>query len=575
MKTNQIGIFVVALTALVANAQPSAPFHLNDPYSCRDGMSITVTACAQQAGQDYCAFKIEQKGKLAFQGVNLQKQVATAVKQCTTQAASPSPQSTAKPAPWNGKPLNPAYLSEMPSVERVLEGMKTSDPHETALRQVWAFYELTEIIKTLSGSREFRGLLPDEQKILGEYQVAQYNTGQAADKNFPKDKPSEYLTYHFSRWDPRFGFNGINIWQFFSEDLQSQYTKIVGADNARYAAMRAEQRRIAAQGVSANPQASGSPFVRNDPGTLAARRCVELGGNELECVGKGFWTGLIDMAGVNPDDLSGPERAGVVMNGPYQAASGLELGFGLDTVSVSGCGKLIPDGHSYTITKRPNQLLIQVGNVPSSFVLTMGNDGKLIGPGPIDVKGQIITGYERVWMQEYRNNIPVSGSGYWDNRPIYGPKTERCAIGTLAQAPPPPPDKNPLTSGITSTINSVMHLGPSGLRMNGHYMSQGGLALEFAADGVVLDCGAAHVRQPYVVENTPNQLLVTVNNGASPFTLAVQPNGTLAGSGSADVVGRVVTGSTQNEITYASKTGRCAIGTVVPKGGTTTAQIGH
>ena len=86
---------------------------------------------------------------------------------------------------------------------------------------------------------------------------------------------------------------------------------------------------------------------------------------------------------------------------------------------------------------------------------------------------------------------------------------------------------------------------------------------------------AAHVRQPYVVENTPNQLLVTVNNGASPFTLAVQPNGTLAGSGSADVVGRVVTGSTQNEITYASKTGRCAIGTVVPKGGTTTAQIGH
>ena len=111
--------------------------------------------------------------------------------------------------------------------------------------------------------------------------------------------------------------------------------------------------------------------------------------------------------------------------------------------------------------------------------------------------------------------------------------------------------------------------------MNGHYMSQGGLALEFAADGVVLDCGAAHVRQPYIVVNAPNQLLVTVNNGASPFTLAVQPNGTLAGSGSADVVGRVVTGSTQNEIAYAAKTGRCAIGTVVPKGGPTTAQIGH
>jgi hypothetical protein len=77
----------------------------------------------------------------------------------------------------------------MPSVERVLEGMKTSDPHETALRQVWAFYELTEIIKTLSGSREFRGLLPDEQKILGEYQVAQYNTGRPPTRIFLKTNP--------------------------------------------------------------------------------------------------------------------------------------------------------------------------------------------------------------------------------------------------------------------------------------------------------------------------------------------------------------------------------------------------
>ncbi len=302
---------------------------------------------------------------------------------------------------------------------------------------------------------------------------------------------------------------------------------------------------------------------------------MELGGNELECVGKGFWTGLIDMAGVNPEEMSGAERAGVVMNGPYQGASGLGLSFGLDTVSLNGCGQLIPDGHSYTITKQANQLLINVKNLPSSFVLMMGNDGKVTGPGAVDVNGQIITGYNRVWMQEYRNGVVVPGGGYWDNRPIYGPKTERCTIGSLAQAPPPPPDKNPLTSGITSTIDSVMHAGPSGLRMNGHYLSQGGLALEFAADAVVLDCGAAHVREPYVVENAPDHILVTVKNGASPFTLAVQPNGTLAGSGSADIVGRVVTGSTQNEITYAPRTGQCAIGTLAPKGGTTTAQIAH
>jgi hypothetical protein len=79
-----------------------------------------------------------------------------------------------------------------------------------------------EIIKALSGDREFArtGMLPDEQKIMGEYQVAQYKVGQEADKAFPNNKPSEDLTYHFSRWDPKFGYKGINIWQFFSEGLQ-------------------------------------------------------------------------------------------------------------------------------------------------------------------------------------------------------------------------------------------------------------------------------------------------------------------------------------------------------------------
>jgi hypothetical protein len=67
----------------------------------------------------------------------------------------------------------------MPSVDRVLTAMKNNDPRETAVRQIWAFYELTEIIKALSGDREFArtGMLPDEQKIMGEYQVAQYNVG--------------------------------------------------------------------------------------------------------------------------------------------------------------------------------------------------------------------------------------------------------------------------------------------------------------------------------------------------------------------------------------------------------------
>ena len=450
-----------------------------------------------------------------------------------------------------------------------MEAMKTNDLRETALRQIWAFYELAETIRVLSGNREFArtGMLPDERKIIGEYQVAQYKVGQEADKAFPNSKPSEDLTYHFSRWDTKFGFKGINIWQFFSEGLQSQFAQIIGKDNARYAALRAEQKRIAAEGVSANPQAaspSGSPFVRNDPGTLAARRCVELGGSELECVGKGFWTGLLDMAGVDPDTTKA-EISGLVMNGPYINGSGMSVSFGPESVSITGCGKLVPAGHSYAITKKPNQLLITVKSPPNSFALSMGNDGKLSGPGPIDINGQIISGYRRVWMQRYHNGAVVPGDGYWDNEPIYAPKTERCAIGALAPVPPPPPDKDELTRGLTSAMNTIMPTGPTGLRMAGHFAGQGGLALEFAVDSVTLDCGAAHVKHAYTVDDTPNQIQITVKNGASPFTLALQPNGTLLGSGSIDVVGRVVTGSDANGLVFAPSNARCSVSTLAAR----------
>jgi len=568
-------VFGLVISAQLAIAQQPPPLQLNVPYHCGDNVIVVVKHCENRNGTEVCSLvKGASNGPLGDEITLPKKQAAAIGLICPMQDNGPSGQAGAKSATANVRSFNPSYLSEMPSVDRVLEAMKSSDPHETALRQIWAFYELTEIIKVLSGNREFdrAGMLPDETKIIEDYLVAQYKVSQAADKAFPTNKPSEDLTYHFSRWDARFGFKGINIWQFFSENLQSQFAQIVGKDNARYAAMRAEQKRIAAQGVSADPQpaaqTSGSAFVRNDPGTLAARRCVELGGSDLECVGKGFFSGLMDMAGVNRDGIGAikeSEISGVAMNGSYQSGAEMGLDFGLQSVSFKGCGKLVPNGHSYTITKKPNQLLINVKSEPAPFVLSVGNDGKLFGPGPTDVKGQIIVGYRRVWMQRYNNGAPVPGGGYWDNEPIYAPKIERCTIGAFAPAPPPAPDKNPLTAGLTSAMNSVIPQGPTGLRMSGHYAGQGGLALEFAADSVVLDCGAAHVKQPYTVENAATQIVVNVKNDGSPFSLAFQPNGALTGSGVTDIAGRVVTGSTDNALTFAPKNARCAIGTLLPE----------
>jgi hypothetical protein len=97
-------------------------------------MTVTITSCEPQAGREYCEIKVEQNGKLVYKDVDLREQVLAGVKSCLTQASS-SP-AAGKPATIaNGKSFNPSYLNEMPSVDRVMEAMKTTDPRETALRR--------------------------------------------------------------------------------------------------------------------------------------------------------------------------------------------------------------------------------------------------------------------------------------------------------------------------------------------------------------------------------------------------------------------------------------------------------
>ena len=58
---------------------------------------------------------------------------------------------------------------------------------------------------------------------------------------------------------------------------------------------------------------------------------------------------------------------------------------------------------------------------------------------------------------------------------------------------------------LTGMMSTITPLSEPGLRMNGKYSSPGGLLLDFGGDAVTLDCGPAHVKQPYTVENSPTQ----------------------------------------------------------------------
>jgi hypothetical protein len=600
---------------------PLEPLQLNVPYLCADGTSYTITRCAPYGRFEVCTWREEKNGQLVVEANSVRTQMYGRLRPCPVQRGAQPPTTTNSQA---GQALNPPYLREMPSVERVMRGMQTGDPRETALRQMGAFYELMEIIKTLSGHREFRGFTPDEKRILDDYSMAQYKIGQAADAAFPgpyaKEKQlSLNMPYHYSRNDPRFGFEGIPVWKtFLTPTMYAQFAQIVGGENARYEAKVAEEKRTAAAALEANSRAAAaqagggqgeSPFVRNDPGTLAARKCVESGRSESECLGEGLKTGLKDLMGpvlgnTLAGDITGTGSsfAGLRMSGNF-SGTGFRVSFN-DNGAVVNCGTLVPAGHEYRVERLGAQILVKVQNDPKPLVFTFRPDGKLAGPGPVEVAGRVVVGYRGggssapgYEMQthtttqqrqiaaadvpnynsdavhqngmEYSVSEQVTSTSYepTPSQPsapvaVTAPKTERCSVGILPGTP-----SVKLSAALVELLDSSQKAPaqPMGLRMSGTYAGQGGLSIEFRGDSATVECGPAHVAMPYTVEIAGGQVVVKVLNRSTPFTLQMQSDKTLSGSGTIDVAGRVVTGSRGDEILYAPKNARCTLGSLTAK----------
>src|SRR5205814_1940683 len=168
--------------------------------------------------------------------------------------------------------------------------------------------------------------------------------------------------------------------------------------------------------------------------------------------------------------------------------------------------------------------------------------------------------------------------------PDYAPAMARCTVGSLATPPAPKPAAAPAQpandSGILGLVTGITEMltpgggaaidGGGGLRMTGKY--GGGMRLlDFSGNSLILDCGQAHVRQPYTVENAPNALLIHVQNSGGPFTLALQPDNSLLGSGSTTINGRLVTGMNGDDVAFAPHSEACEVGTFRPKTGATAA----
>jgi hypothetical protein len=219
----------------------------------------------------------------------------------------------------------------------------------------------------------------------------------------------------------------------------------------------------------------------------------------------------------------------------------------------------------------------------------MRPDGGFTGPGLISVTGKVIVGHNtttKTQMVDGRAamfdecNGPCQTSS---SVPIYAPKTERCSVGSLSVPPKRKPEPAQPAGGnsgggllgmITETFNTgEMNINAEdGFRMVGKY-SGGRLLLDFTTTSVILDCGQAHIRSTYTVENAPNTFIVHIDNPAGPIALAVQPDNTLRGSGSTTINGRLVTGMQGDQVTFTPTRGSCELSTFQPQNGSTGTKV--
>ncbi|HEU5218757.1 MAG TPA: hypothetical protein VFU23_08855 [Gemmatimonadales bacterium] len=468
--------------------------------------------------------------------------------------------------------MNPPYLAEFPSVERVKQAMKVADPKETAVRQIGALWQLQEIIKALSGRREFRGFLPDEGKVIQNYYAAAYYIGLAIDSAFPgryKDgtSVSDYTPYRYMRTDPRFGTEGLDLWKLLSPAVQDQYYQVIGVERAKMVARAHDDSmaRAAAQArMERPPQQPGSQLGEEQRGI---RRCAESGRSETQCMMEGLGKSFMNMVGGAIPILKSEPVYGLRVSGAYPGQGKFRLAFDDDNVTLS-CSDLEPASYSYAVTVNGGQVSITILAQPRPLVLAFRADEHLAGPPTADITGQVQVGIQygtRTWSDG--TTQPIS-------RPVYETFTRHCTIGVLATAGPASvsPSGSAAAAGLLGMVfGSIDKNTPPpaavGLRLVGEYGTQTAFDVEFRPEGAVVGCRDATVIRPYAVQLQGGRVMVNIQHGTTPIALALGDDGRLAGSGTVRVDGRAVVGTSgDGSLTYAPRSASCPVGLLAPIG---------
>jgi hypothetical protein len=475
------------------------------------------------------------------------------------------------------------YTNDLPSVEKVKTQMQGKDATDTAARQVAVFEYLQTYIQRIKLNRDYRGpYSPGETKLLTDYARAQYDLTE----NFKKSHtPAELAT--FNGLEGKYSVNNALDWIKQLEGQQAADT-YKGTETDLEASHKRFEDNI--QNQMKQDQGGGGGLLDglfggdSGGGELDAKqkRCLELGGSYNACAGAmtGMLNGMMSLLTLGGSDAEAnkpPPLSGVVLVGYYHSRTDLpEIGLSDGEATLHKCGTLVEDSHSYTVRRSGATTQIVVDNEPNPIVLTLRPDGSLSGPGPIQVKGRIITGYTTTTSQVMVNGASAASQGYYCNGPCssttsipnYAPSIQRCTISQLAPQPAPPaPQKQ---TGLVGQLDDMLGEEPVatiyGFRLVGPYVSSSGMKLSFDNRYATLDCGQAHVNAPYTIDNTPTGYVVHIQNSGGAFLLNMAPDNTLRGSGGTSVNGKLVSSVNGKVVNFTRHSESCNVGTFSPKG---------
>lgn len=512
---------------ILAFAQSPAPPVLNSPYICPNGLTYTVTTCKPYRADQWCETVEKQNGNLVTTMDSAWTQMTGRLAGCKVAAPAQPAQGAAAPpaaAPSAAnaqQTFNPPYLKEFPTPDQVMAQVKGSSAQDTAYRQLTALHEFGQMIAAMAGPRVAQNqITPDEARLITNYFNAYTNLAKATPNpqdayiNKPDFTASLFATFNMP--------TAQHLWQ-------------------------------SSQTMAANqPSGASSLPPTNDPTVLATRRCFELGGSTMQCVGTGLSAGFQSLIGINTSALTSPGNVGLVVFGTYNAAGGLHFNFGDGTVDIGNCGQMVQGGHRYTIQPSGNGYSIKIDNQPQPLLMTLIPKSNMAGPASQDITGQRIIGYEVV------TNLKTGAS---TRTPQYGPVTVHCSVGPLSPGPAVAPDQGIMAdlSGVLSIMPSLFGGGPDssasqtqeqtispGPRVVGSYAGSGGLKIQFNDGSAVIDCAQAHVMAQYDVSNQGGVVTLALKSPGAPFSLRLQANGALAGTGSATINGKLMTALDSN-----------------------------